>query len=67
MSKYEDYIYLRGKTKTSDIAECISKTFSDFGINFPVFQAGISKYCFKSAEIVYNHYETCAGCPGVRK
>ena len=47
MTKYEDCIYLRGKTKIGDIAECISKTFSDFGIKVPVFQADTSRYCLK--------------------
>ena len=47
MTKYEDFIYLRGKTKANDIAECISKTFSSFGIDFPNFKANTSRYCFK--------------------
>ena len=47
MAKYDDCIYLRGKTKACDIADCIAKTFSGFGISFPVFQADTLKYCFK--------------------
>ncbi len=47
MTTYDDCIYLRGKTKVCDIADCIAKTFSGFGINFPVFQADTLKYCFK--------------------
>lgn len=47
MTKYEDSIYLRSKTRTGVVADCIFKTFSNFGIDFPSFKTNLSQYCFK--------------------